>query len=41
VVTNLVERELQVFSFNGSTLRDPGERVHVKGGPVAIRVAGE
>jgi DNA-binding beta-propeller fold protein YncE len=41
VVTNMVERELQVFSFNGSTLRDTGERVHVKGGPVAIRVAGE
>src|SRR2546422_6457165 len=38
-VGNMVEKELQVFSLDGSTLRDTGVRLAVKGGPAAIRTA--
>jgi len=35
----LVEKELQVFSLDGGTLKDTGVRIAVKGGPAAIRIA--
>jgi len=38
-VGNMVEKEIQVFSLDGSTLRDTGARIAVKGGPAAIRTA--
>ena len=39
LVGNMVEKELQVFSLEGSTLKDTGVRIAVKGGPAAIRTA--
>lgn len=39
LVQNLVEREIQVFSFDGTTLKDTGQRLKTKGGPAAIRTA--
>ena len=39
LVQNMVERELQVFSFDGTNVKDTGQRIAVKGGPSAIRVA--
>ena len=38
-VGNMVEKEIQVFSLDGSTLRDTGARIAIKGGPAAIRTA--
>jgi DNA-binding beta-propeller fold protein YncE len=38
-VGNMVEKDLQVFSLNGGTLKDTGVRIAVKGGPAAIRIA--
>jgi DNA-binding beta-propeller fold protein YncE len=38
-VGNMVEKDIQVFSLDGSTLRDTGVRLSVKGGPAAIRAA--
>src|SRR5882672_7905697 len=38
-VGNMVEKDIQVFSLDGSTLRDTGVRLAVKGGPAAIRTA--
>src|SRR6266581_3115958 len=35
----LVEKERQVFSLDGGTLKDTGVRIAVKGGPAAIRIA--
>jgi len=39
LVQNMVERELQVFSFDGTNVKDTGQRIAVKGGPSRIRVA--
>ncbi|HET7341935.1 MAG TPA: YncE family protein [Methylomirabilota bacterium] len=39
VVGNMVEKELWVFDWNGSTLRDTGQRIKVNGGSAAIRTA--
>jgi DNA-binding beta-propeller fold protein YncE len=38
-VGNMVEKEIQVLSLDGTTLRDTGVRIGVKGGPAAIRFA--
>ena len=38
-VGNMVEKDIQVFSLDGSSLRDTGVRIAVKGGPAAIRTA--
>jgi DNA-binding beta-propeller fold protein YncE len=38
-VGNMVEKDIQVFSLEGSTLKDTGVRIAVKGGPAAIRTA--
>ena len=35
---NMVEKEIQVFSWGGSTLREVG-RLKVSGGPAAVRTA--
>jgi hypothetical protein len=34
----MVEKELQVFAWDGSTLRETG-RIKVGGGPAAVRTA--
>jgi DNA-binding beta-propeller fold protein YncE len=39
LVQNMVEREIQLLSFDGTNLKDNGERIKVNGGPAAIRVA--
>jgi DNA-binding beta-propeller fold protein YncE len=39
LVGNMVEKDLQVFSLEGNTLRDTGVRIAVKGGPATIRTA--
>jgi DNA-binding beta-propeller fold protein YncE len=39
LVGNMVERDYWVFSWDGSTLKDTGQRVKVNGGPAAIRTA--
>jgi len=39
VVGNMVEQELWVFEWTGSTLRDTGQRIKVGGGSAAIRTA--
>jgi len=38
-VGNMVEKDIQVLSLDGSTLKDTGVRIAVKGGPAAIRAA--
>lgn len=38
-VGNMVEKDIQVFSLDGTTLKDTGVRIAVKGGPAAIRTA--
>ena len=38
-VIDMVEKEIQVLSLDGTTLRDTGVRIAVKGGPAAIRIA--
>jgi DNA-binding beta-propeller fold protein YncE len=39
LVGNMVEKEVQVLEWTGSTLRDTGHRIKVKGGPAAIRTS--
>jgi DNA-binding beta-propeller fold protein YncE len=39
VVGNMVERDLWVFEWDGTTLRDTGQRIKVGGGSAAIRTA--
>jgi DNA-binding beta-propeller fold protein YncE len=39
LVGNMVEKDYWVFQWDGSTLRDTGQRVKMNGGPVAIRTA--
>jgi DNA-binding beta-propeller fold protein YncE len=39
LVSNMVEKDIQVLRWDGTTLRDSGERIKLKGGPVAIRTA--
>jgi len=36
---NMVEKDLWVFEWNGSTLRDTGQRIKVNGGSAALRTA--
>ena len=38
-VGNMVEKDIQVFSLDGGTLKDTGIRLAVKGGPAALRTA--
>jgi DNA-binding beta-propeller fold protein YncE len=38
-VGNMVEKEIQVLGLDGTTLKDTGVRIAVKGGPAAIRIA--
>ena len=38
-VGNMVEKEIQILSLDGTTVRDTGVRIAVKGGPAAIRFA--
>jgi len=38
-VGNMVEKDIQVLSLDGATLKDTGGRIAVKGGPAAIRIA--
>ncbi|MGH7347321.1 MAG: YncE family protein, partial [Candidatus Rokuibacteriota bacterium] len=38
-VGNMVEKEIQILGLDGTTLRDTGVRIGVKGGPAAIRSA--
>lgn len=40
LVTNMVEKDVQVLTWDGSTLRDTGQRISVSGGPAAIRTTG-
>ena len=35
----MVEKELQVFSLDGGTLKDTGVRIAVKGGPAGDPIA--
>jgi hypothetical protein len=39
LVGNMVEKDYWVFQWDGSTLKDTGQRVKVNGGPAAIRTA--
>jgi DNA-binding beta-propeller fold protein YncE len=39
LVGNMVEKDYWVFQWDGSTLRDTGQRVKMNGGPAAIRTA--
>ena len=39
LVGNMVEKDYWVFSWDGQTLKDTGQRVKVNGGPVGIRIA--
>ncbi len=39
LVGNMIEKDYWVFSWDGTTLKDTGQRVKVNGGPVAIRTA--
>jgi DNA-binding beta-propeller fold protein YncE len=39
LVGNMVEKDYWVFSWDGSSLKDTGQRVKVNGGPAAIRIA--
>ena len=36
---NMVEKDLWVFEWNGTTLRDTGQRIRVGGGSAAVRTA--
>jgi len=40
LVGNMIEKEYWVFQWDGSALRDTGQRIKMNGGPVAIRTAG-
>jgi hypothetical protein len=37
LVGNMIEKDYWVFEWNGTALRDTGQRVKVNGGPAAIR----
>ncbi len=39
LVQNMVEKEIQIFRWDGSTLQDTGQRIKTNGGPAAIRTA--
>jgi DNA-binding beta-propeller fold protein YncE len=39
LVGNMAERDVWVFEWNGSTLRDTGQRIKVDGGSAALRTA--
>jgi DNA-binding beta-propeller fold protein YncE len=39
LVGNMVEKDLQIFDWNGSTLKDSGHRIKLNGGPAAVRIA--
>jgi DNA-binding beta-propeller fold protein YncE len=39
LVQNMVEKDIQVFQWDGTSLRDTGQRIKVNGGPAAIRTA--
>jgi DNA-binding beta-propeller fold protein YncE len=39
LVGNMIEKDYWVFSWDGTTLKDTGQRVKVNGGPAAIRIA--
>ena len=39
IVGNMVEKDLWVFEWNGTTLRDTGQRIRVGGGSAAVRTA--
>jgi DNA-binding beta-propeller fold protein YncE len=39
LVGAMVEKEIEIFQWNGSALSDTGTRIHPSGGPVAIRTA--
>ena len=39
LVGNMVEKDLWLFDWNGTALRDTGVRISVRGGPAAIRTA--
>ena len=39
LVGNMVEKDIQVFQWNGTTLKDTGTRIKVSGGSAALRTA--
>jgi DNA-binding beta-propeller fold protein YncE len=39
LVQNMVEREIWIFHWDGTTLKDTGQRLKISGGPAAIRTA--
>jgi DNA-binding beta-propeller fold protein YncE len=39
LVGNMVEKDIQVFEWDGTTLRDTGHRIKVNGGSAALRTA--
>src|SRR5262249_54436817 len=39
LVQNMVEKEIWVFGWDGTVLKDTGQRIKTHGGPAAIRVA--
>jgi DNA-binding beta-propeller fold protein YncE len=39
LVQNMVEKEIQILRWDGSTLQDTGQRIKTNGGPAAIRTA--
>ena len=39
LVSNMVEKDIQVLSLDGQTLKDTGQRIKVNGGPAALRTA--
>jgi DNA-binding beta-propeller fold protein YncE len=39
LVGNMVEKNLQIFDWNGTTLRDSGHQIKLNGGSAAVRIA--
>jgi hypothetical protein len=39
LVQNMLEKDIQVFRFDGSKLEDTGQRIKLSGGGAAIRTA--
>jgi DNA-binding beta-propeller fold protein YncE len=39
LVGNMIEKDYWVFQWDGTTLRDTGQRIKMNGGPAAIRIA--
>lgn len=35
----MVEKNVQVFSIDGRSIKDTGQKIALKGGPAAIRIA--